>query len=219
MPTVPTPPAVPSDAEIWTMVADERLALADLCDDLTPPEWDAASLCDDWRVRDVVAHLIFGIETGPASLFGKVLTSWLRVHHMLRERAQSLGETPTAELAARLRALVDARPAAPFPTAEMFLYDVVVHQQDIRRPLGRPRPVPEAHVRVALDSLKGSNRSTGSKTRIRGLRLVATDMKWSHGDGPEVTGTGEQLLMVMAGRMVVVGELGGPGKAALAGRA
>ena len=65
--------------------------------------------------------------------------------------------------------------------------------------------------------MKGNNH-TGAKKRIAGLRLFALDLDWSHGTGPEVKGTGEQLLMVMNGRMSMVDELAGAGKAALAGR-
>jgi len=41
---------------------------------------------------------------------------------------------------------------------------------------------------------------------------------WQHGDGPEVTGTGEALLMAMTGRRVAVEELAGPGQATMAER-
>lgn len=52
----------------------------------------------------------------------------------------------------------------------------------------------------------------------RGVRLVATDLRFSAGIGPEVRGAAEALLMTMAGRRGVVGELSGPGQAKLAGR-
>ena len=43
--------------EVWQAIDDERLSLADLFDDLSAAEWETASLCDGWRVRDVAAHL------------------------------------------------------------------------------------------------------------------------------------------------------------------
>ena len=52
--------------------------------------------------------------------------------------------------------------------------------------------------------------------RTRGLRLVATDIDWSHGGGPEVRGPGEALLMAMAGRGDALKDLSGPGKDELA---
>jgi hypothetical protein len=54
--------------------------------------------------------------------------------------------------------------------------------------------------------------------RARGVRLVATDVDWSAGKGPEVHGQGEALLMAMAGRRGVVAELSGPGQPKLAQR-
>jgi hypothetical protein len=52
--------------------------------------------------------------------------------------------------------------------------------------------------------------------RARGVRLVATDLDWTHGRGAEVRGSGEALLMVMAGRRAALDDLDGPGKAKLA---
>jgi hypothetical protein len=52
--------------------------------------------------------------------------------------------------------------------------------------------------------------------QARGVRLVATDLDWSHGNGPEVRGSGEALLMAMAGRPAALDDLDGPGKAKLA---
>ena len=43
--------------EIWQVIDDQRLSLADLFDDLSAAEWRTPSLCHDWRVRDVAAHL------------------------------------------------------------------------------------------------------------------------------------------------------------------
>ena len=53
---------------------------------------------------------------------------------------------------------------------------------------------------------------------MKGLRFVATDIGWKHGDGPEVQGTGEALVLAVAGRRVVLGELRGDGVAILSGR-
>jgi hypothetical protein len=54
--------------------------------------------------------------------------------------------------------------------------------------------------------------------RVRGLRLVATDLDWTHSNGPEVRGSGEALLMAMAGRPAALRDLDGPGKTKLAQR-
>ncbi len=53
---------------------------------------------------------------------------------------------------------------------------------------------------------------------MRGLRLVATDLGFSFGAGPEVHGKAEALLMGIAGRRSVLAELSGPGQGKLARR-
>jgi hypothetical protein len=48
--------------------------------------------------------------------------------------------------------------------------------------------------------------------------LRATDMEWSHGSGPEVSGPGVSLLMAMTGRRTALDDLKGDGAAILASR-
>lgn len=56
----------------------------------------------------------------------------------------------------------------------------------------------------------------GGARRTRGVRLVASDMDWAAGHGPEVHGSGEALLLVMTGRVEAVrDELTGAGVARL----
>ena len=47
--------------------------------------------------------------------------------------------------------------------------------------------------------------------RVRDVSLHATDVEWTHGDGPEVRGTGEAILLAATGRPVVLPELEGDG--------
>jgi hypothetical protein len=48
--------------------------------------------------------------------------------------------------------------------------------------------------------------------------LVATDLDWAAGRGPEVHGPAEALLMAISGRRGIVQELTGPGQPTLAAR-
>ena len=78
------------------------------------------------------------------------------------------------------------------------LVETLIHHQDIRRALARPRPAPAERLlpalRVALIAP-----DIGGLWRIRGVRMVATDLRFSAGAGPEVRGAAEALLMAMAG--------------------
>jgi uncharacterized protein (TIGR03083 family) len=100
---------------------------------------------------------------------------------------------------------------------KIALTDGMIHQQDIRRSLGLPRTIDPERLRTALDFALFAPTIRGA-WRARGVRLVATDLEWSHGRGAEARGSGEALLMVMAGRRAALDDLDGPGKAKLAQR-
>jgi uncharacterized protein (TIGR03083 family) len=102
--------------------------------------------------------------------------------------------------------------------AEEGLVDHLIHHQDIRRPLGLPRTIPADRLVAALALVPGLGGFVGAKKRVAGLRLVAVDVDWTHGDGPEVRGTGEAILLAASGRPVVLPELEGDGVEVLRAR-
>jgi hypothetical protein len=120
----------------------------------------------------------------------------------------------TDELVARFESVLDGGWLRRIMTGGV-LADLVVHQQDIRRPLGRLRVIEQARL---LHTLNHPNRWVYPRRFMGGLRFVATDVDWSHGAGPEVRGTGEALALAMAGRGVVLDGLDGDGLDILVGR-
>ena len=109
------------------------------------------------------------------------------------------------------------RTRGPAPVLTM-LGEVVVHSDDIRRPLGLRSEASAEAVVACLEMYKGASFPVGTKKRIAGLRLVATDVDWSHGSGPEVRGPGLALLAAMTGRSAGLTDLGGDGLATLTER-
>ena len=99
-----------------------------------------------------------------------------------------------------------------------MLGEVVVHGDDIRRPLGISHHTPEAALAIVADSWKKTNILIGTKKRIAGLRLKATDATWAYGDGPEIEGPFQSLVLAMTGRTQVLGDLSGAGVSVLTGR-
>lgn len=97
------------------------------------------------------------------------------------------------------------------------LTDGLIHQQDIRRPLGLPRTIPAERLVPALRTALFGPTLLGV-IRVRDVRLVAADIDWTFGRGPEVRGTGEAILMAVAGRPDAVADLAGPGQARLIAR-
>ncbi len=203
--------------DTWTMIECERRELADLAESLTDEQMDVQSLCDAWRVRHVIGHVLAVATTSKLATIAGVLRNGFNVDRYLAREGVREGERSRADLVADLRDHVSDRALPPMIKAEGILADTLVHAQDVRRPLGMPREIPSERIRLALDTEKG-NAIMGIKRRVAGLRLVATDMDWSHGDGPEVEGTGEAILMAILGRRVAIDDLSGEGVATLASR-
>ncbi|MBU3062817.1 maleylpyruvate isomerase family mycothiol-dependent enzyme [Nocardia sp. NEAU-G5] len=199
------------------MAHTERAALADDLAGLDGSEWARQSLCGRWTVEEVVAHLTAAASTGRLAW----LASVVRVRfdfdkHNERQLARHRGATP-AETLERFKAIRTSTTAPTGHTAA-WLGEVVVHAQDIRRPLGMPRqPSIEAATEVAR-FYAGRNFTVPSRTMIEGLRLEATDGPFAAGSGPMVSGTTIALTMVMAGRTAYLDDLTGPGVTTLRGR-
>lgn len=203
--------------DIWAMVEAERNDVADLAESLTDEQWETQSLCDAWKVRDVVGHVNSVAKTSLLGTLGGVVKNAFNVDRYLARDGLAQGARPRAELIADLRSNAGARNLPPMIKPQDLFGDTLIHGQDIRRPLGLVRDIPADGLVMVLDREK-DNRLLGIRKRVAGLRLVATDLDWSHGDGPEVSGKGEAVLMAMLGRKQAVADLTGEGVATLASR-
>ena len=188
-----------------------RGQFADRIEMLDETAWDTASWCPGWRVRDVLAHLVRGAEMTPLSLTRDLLRSGLRPDRAVNIAAKRLGDAPVAELADRLRAAAEGGFRLPgFPEA-MGLGDVLVHSADAFRPLGLDVDAPPADAVPVLDAYWSRGRMVVHAEPQQGRRLVATDLDWSRGSGPEVRGKAIDLVLLVANRRQVLPRLEGPG--------
>lgn len=203
--------------DLWAVIRTEREALADDLEPLADEQWQTPSLCEGRSVRDVVAHMAATAQMTPPTFFGKLAASGFSFTRMSAKDIEALrGEKP-ADTLATFRSVIGSVKHPPGPT-DSWLGETIVHAEDVRRPLGISREYPrEAVVRLA-DFYKGSNLLIGTKRRIDGLALRATDTTWSHGTGPEVSGLMLSLLMAMTGRKVAIDELSGDGTEILRSR-
>jgi len=203
--------------EIWTTIAAERKALADDLTDLTPAQWDLKSLCTEWTVRDVVAHLSATASMNPPKFFVGMAKAGFNFGKFANgELAKHRGPDPAATLG-EFRGLQNSTSAPPGPKVS-WLGEVVIHGADIRRPLGIPHSYPTDTVRQVIDFYQGSNLLSGAKKRVAGLALHATDDDWQHGQGELVEGPLLSLLLAMTGRGAACQDLSGPGVPSLRGR-
>ncbi|MER5392212.1 maleylpyruvate isomerase family mycothiol-dependent enzyme [Saccharopolyspora sp. NPDC002686] len=203
--------------DVKQFAGQERLEFAEFLATLSEQEWSAPTLCSGWSVHDVVAHALSYEE-----LDGRAAVRRVAKGLLVPSRINELGvveyrKRSPEELVALMRASRQPRGLTARFGGRIALVDGMIHQQDIRRPLGKPREIPPDRLVAALRFALVAP-PIRAFWRVRGLRLVATDFDWASGRGLEVRGRGEALLMAAAGRSGVVGELSGPGQRKLAER-
>jgi uncharacterized protein (TIGR03083 family) len=198
---------------LWAEVTDIGLLLRQLDEE----QWNSPSLCEGWRVRDVVGHMLYG-HTTP---FRRVVVGALRFRGnvqrasltLSRELADACSPEQLAERWDReLVAEHTNRGLGRVVSAKVAFLDHLIHHQDIRRPLGVPRVIPDDRLLGALELVPGTQSPIFSTRKVvRDLRLEATDVEWSAGDGPLVAGPGEAIVLAAAGRRSALADLAGEG--------
>ncbi len=196
--------------DVWRTIDAERAGLADLLEQLSPPEWETPSLCTAWRVGDVAVHLTQA-HMGPGAALVAAVRARGTFDRMIRDSALRATPLTPAECARRLRAMVGSRRTAPFLTPVEPLLDVLVHGQDIAVPLGRTRPMPPAAAAAAAQRAWDVRFPFRAQRRLAGLRLAATDTAWTVGSGALVEGPIAALLLLVTGRDAALDQLTGDG--------
>jgi uncharacterized protein (TIGR03083 family) len=204
-------------ADTWKHIHAERRQMAETWTAMSSGQWTAQSWCQGWSVQDTAGHIVAAAEQTPPNFYKELASAGFRFNVFTDRGARRLGAVGPDELVRRLRARTSTTNHPPAPVMAM-LGEIVVHGEDIRRPLGLKHQPPEAALVAVADSWKYSNLLIGSKRRITGLRLRATDTEWVHGDGPEVSGPLLSLILAMTGRKDVHPDLTGEGVAELARR-
>jgi len=197
------------------MARDEREAFASLLDGLTPQQWNTPTLCELWTVREVAIHTVSYDELTTGGLVGRFLKGRLNTDRINAIGVADYSDRSPQQITVLIRSYAQPHGLTGGFGGKIALTDGMIHQQDIRRSIGLPRTIDPERLRTALNFARFAPTIRGA-WRARGVRLVANDLDWSHGRGPEVRGPGEALLMAMAGRRAALDDLDGPGKAKLA---
>jgi uncharacterized protein (TIGR03083 family) len=208
-------------ADEMTMMWDEVADIGALLHELDDAAFDTPSLCEGWAVRDVLGHMGTGHTTPFPAMVGRVAKYGFNVTKASFSESKKLLAGKSAD---EIRAFWDEVMIAQhprkgiaklIPTKAAFL-DHLIHNQDIRRPTGKPRAIPEERLRHALELARSEgNPLFNPKKTVSGLKLVATDIGWSAGDGPVVEGPGEAVVLAAAGRTAALAEVSGEGVALL----
>lgn len=204
--------------DLMALAEEERADLAALLRTLKPEQWQTQSLCPDWTVRDVALHVVSYEELSTPALAATFLRGGLRVGAVNQAALARYRDFAPDDIIALIERHHRPRGLTSGFKGGIALTDGTIHQQDIRRPLGLLRTIPEHRLVPAIDfSLRAP--TLRSRNNASGLRLRATDIAWTHGhDGPEVSGPGEAILMAVAGRAHALNDLSGDGLPTLRGR-
>ena len=206
-----------TDVDTMALARAERADLADLLVTLEPEQWDAPSLCTEWRVRDVVAH-VFSYDTlSTVALVRRFLAGRLDGDRVNALGVAAFADDSTDELLALVKDHLQPHGLTAGFGGRIALTDGLIHHQDIRRALALPREVPPERVRAALQFAPIAPPIRARK-RIRGLSFVATDLDLLKGNRTSRRRSREALLMATAGRPAALLELSKPGVQALTAR-
>ncbi len=189
----------------------ERAAFYTMLTGLADDDWNVASLCDGWRIRDVAAHAHLGATMSiPVALLGLVRARG-SFERFMESHVPSEGSRPVAEILAIWSDAANSARVPPSIKRVDQAIDAFVHHHDIAVPLARPVPSDPGRLRWMADGLVGSGRPIGGGARVEGLQLIASDIDWHYGTGPEVTGPVAAIILAGCGRRALDNQLSGRG--------
>ena len=203
--------------ETWKYIHEERVQMAQTWAGLSSEQWSASSWCKGWSVQMVAGHLLAAAEQTPLNFYKELAQAGFSFNKFALAGANKFAAIGPSELVRRMLIRTTTTNHPPAPVMAM-LGEIIVHGEDIRRPLGLSHEVPDAPLIAIADSWKNSNILIGGKRRIAGLHLQATDVEWSHGDGPEIVGPMISLVLAITGRKSAYTDLTGEGLSIIAAR-
>lgn len=205
-------------ADLMPMVHAERASLSEFLDTLAPEQWSAPTWCDKWNVQELVAHLTAaGNITAPHFLAG-FLKAGFNFDKTVDTDLRNYSKGTPADVKARYDAIITSNRKPPGP-AYIALGEVMVHGEDIRRSFGAKGDHPAEHLTTLAEMYKKTGGPLRGKKRVEGLKLQATDVDWSTGEGPQVKGPAMSLILGMVGRAGALEDCDGPGVETLRSRA
>jgi hypothetical protein len=169
----------------------------------------------------VYAHLLYGRLIGPLPMLAGIARHRGRIDRwddaMARRYADSLSVPELREQFARETSRWPEKGVAGVEPLKAKLADNTVHELDVRWALNKHKDLPADRLAAALTH-SCTTGLWGNTRRVKGLRLVATDLDWSWGAGPTLSGTAQSLLLAINGRPAGLADLAGDGLPLLTAR-
>ncbi len=186
---------VTDDTHLQPVVAAEFVSLADLVAVASDTQWDTQSLCERWRVREVIAHMTMAARYSEEEFMAELRRCDFDFTRLSNEVASRDASLPDDELVTNLRSDVMQRWTPPGGGYHGALNHVVIHGLDVTVPLGVDLTQGGGHAHFGVD--------------IEGRNLQASDLDWSHGSGPVLRGAAGDLALAICGRTVPDGRVEG----------
>ena len=136
--------------DFGTLARDERADLAELLTSLSPEQWDAPTLCEKWRVRDVVAHLYSYDELSTPGLMRRFARGGFVLNRVNAVGVNEYTRRTPDELLALVKANLEPSGLPGYFGGLVALIDGTIHQQDIRARSASPAPSRPDRLRPTL---------------------------------------------------------------------
>lgn len=184
------------DPHSW--VATTYSSLADLlaaADDL----WDTPSLCDAWQVRHVVAHVTMPVRLTPEAFGAEMAAARGDFTTLSNTVAARDAALPAATLLDQLRSPRLHAWEPPGGGAAGAVSHAVIHSLDVTVALDQPAVAPTTAVVSVLEGITAAD-GAWFGLDLAGVRLEATDLDWSWGDGEVFRADSGRLVALLSGR-------------------
>jgi uncharacterized protein (TIGR03083 family) len=205
----PDAAATADGRSLSTSIAAEYLALADLLEATGAWVWDAPSLCEGWRTREVVAHVTMPARYDGPGFMAELEAAGGDFTRLSNTVAERDGALPVARLLSDLRADALHQWEPPGGGAEGALTHCVIHSLDIVESVPLARHVPDERILRVLSLVADPAAANLFGTDLSGVELRADDLEWSYGSGAPVKGPAQALASAVCGRVLPPGRLHG----------
>jgi uncharacterized protein (TIGR03083 family) len=195
--------------DLAVAIAGEYKALADLLESASFDVWDAPSLCEGWRTREVVAHMTMPARYPGPAFMAELEAAGGDFTRLSNTVAARDGALPVAELVADLRSDVLHGWQPPGGGMDGALTHCVIHELDIVEAVPLERSVPATCITRVLGLVTAADAPNMFGVDLDGVELRADDLVWAAGSGATVTGPAQALALVACGRLLPAGRLGG----------
>jgi uncharacterized protein (TIGR03083 family) len=186
-----------TDIQSWA--APTYDGLADLLAGAAGEAWDTQSLCEQWLVRHVIAHVTMPVRLSAEQFRAEMAAAGGDFTVLSDAVAARDASLPVDDLLDQLRSPRLHTWQPPGGGAAGALSHAVIHSLDVTIALDRPAVAPREALTTVLDQLVAAN-GTWFAVDLSDVRVEATDTDWSWGRGRLVRSDSGSVLALLSGR-------------------